>query len=244
MYGVGACNVTVVTDGELWAPAGTLPNTTGPSNKDERSETNHDAHPHHRDCNRVGSAAAACSDAETLAHAHGVLRYLVPCSVEDVEPQRGVDAIPRRWLSGRGKDLEVLPTGQMAMEPWLINDRADPRKGLVTILRHGVAEEGHRAGVSVRQPEEDPDKGGLSESSLCQDPNFRAPRGATKSARHETVQMRRLLMGPGVTTPKRRYQGSSRPRRFVDVPGCPPEPAINVGCRARAGGRRRWRSGA
>ena len=76
--------------------------------------------------------------------------------------QRGVDTIPRRWLSSCCQDLEVLPTGEVAVEPRLIDDRADPRKSLVAILRHGVAEEGHRAGVSVRQPEEDPDKGGLS----------------------------------------------------------------------------------
>ena len=102
-------------------------------------------------------------DAETLAHAHGVLRYLVLRSVEDADPlERGIDATLRRWLSGRRKDLEVLATGQMTMEPWLIDDRANPRQGLVAILRHGVAEERHRAGVSVRQSEEDPDKGGLS----------------------------------------------------------------------------------
>ena len=108
-------------------------------------------------------AEKAGSDAEALAHAHRVLRYLVVRTVEDPDPlERGVDATPRRWLSGRCQDLEVLSAGQMAVEPRLIDDRTHPRQRLVAMLRHRIAEQRHRAGISLRQTEEDPDQGGLS----------------------------------------------------------------------------------
>ena len=47
---------------------------------------------------------------------------------------------------------------------------------------------------------------GHFESSLCQDPDFRRFR-ARRTGRHETAQPRRLVSGPGVTSPKSRPSG-------------------------------------
>ena len=83
--------------------------------------------------------------------------------MEDADPlERRLDAGPGRRLAGGGQDLEVLPTGQMTVEPGLVDDRADPRQSLVAMLRDRVAEERHRAGVCVSQSEQHPDEGGLS----------------------------------------------------------------------------------
>ena len=44
-----------------------------------------------------------------------------------------------------GEDLEVLPPGQMAVEPGLVDDGADPGQRHGAMVRDGVAEQRHRA---------------------------------------------------------------------------------------------------
>jgi hypothetical protein len=54
--------------------------------------------------------------------------------MEDADPlERRPDAVARRRLAGGGQDLEVLPPGQMAVEPGLVDDGPDPgqRRGAV-----------------------------------------------------------------------------------------------------------------
>jgi hypothetical protein len=74
------------------------------------------------------------------------------------------------------------------------------------------------------------------ESSLSQDPISVVPGRDELGCRGR--QLRRLLMGPGVTSPKSRpCRVESRSRRLRVVPGCPPGPSI--GRRGAAVGRRR-----
>ena len=101
----------------------------------------------------------AGGDAETLAHAHGVLRHLVVGPVQDADPlERRLDAALGRRLTRRGEDLQVLATGQVAVEAGLVHDGPDPGQRPVTVAGDGVAEEGHRAGVGVGQAQQHPDQ--------------------------------------------------------------------------------------
>ena len=85
---------------------------------------------------QLGVAEQAGGDAETLAHAHRVLRHPVVGAVQDADPlERRPDAVARRRLAGRGEDLQVLPPGQMAVEPGLVDDGPDPRQRHVAMLR-------------------------------------------------------------------------------------------------------------
>src|SRR5262249_28906110 len=58
----------------------------------------------------------------------------------------------------RGDDLEVLPAGQVAVEPRLLDDRADPCERFSASRRDGQAEESHLSGAGGRQPEQRPDQ--------------------------------------------------------------------------------------
>ena len=73
----------------------------------------------------------------------------------------GADAVLGRRLARCGQDLEVLPAGQMAVEPGFVDDGTDPGQRAVTMARDWIAEERHRAGVGMRQSEQHPDEGGL-----------------------------------------------------------------------------------
>ena len=78
----------------------------------------------------------AGGDAQPLAHAHGVLRHLVVGPMEDADAlERRVDAALGRRLTRRGEDLQVLATGQVAVEAGLVHDRPDPGQGHVTVPR-------------------------------------------------------------------------------------------------------------
>ena len=66
-------------------------------------------------------------DAEALAHAHGVLRHLVVGPMEDADSlERRVDAALGGRLTCRREDLQVLATGQVAVEAGLVDDGPDP----------------------------------------------------------------------------------------------------------------------
>ena len=81
----------------------------------------------------------------------------------DAHPlERGIDAGAGRRLPGGCQDLEVLPTGEMAVEPGLVDDGTDPGQRPVPVVGHRVAEEGHRPGVGVGQSEQHPDEGRLA----------------------------------------------------------------------------------
>jgi len=55
-------------------------------------------------------------DAETLAHAHRVLRHLVIGAVKYADAlESRSDAIAGAWSASRSEDLEVLPARQMAV---------------------------------------------------------------------------------------------------------------------------------
>ena len=97
---------------------------------------------------QLGVADQTGGHPEALAHPHGVLRHLVVGAVEDAHPFEGrPDAVAGRRLTGGGEDLEVLPPGQMAVEPRLVDDGSDPGQGLVAVPR----ELGIRAGTSCRR---------------------------------------------------------------------------------------------
>ena len=83
---------------------------------------------------QLGVPDQAGGDSEALAHAHRVLGHLVVGAVEDADAfERRPDAVPRCRLARRGEDLEVLPPGQMAVEPGLVDDGPDPRQRHVAV---------------------------------------------------------------------------------------------------------------
>ena len=45
------------------------------------------------------------------------------------------DAISRRGLARRGENLQVLTPGQVAVEPGLVDDGADPRQRHIAMFR-------------------------------------------------------------------------------------------------------------
>ena len=100
---------------------------------------------------------------EPLAHAHRVLRHLVVGPVGHAHPvEGGADPLPGGRLPGRRQDLEVLPTGEVPVEPGLVDDGAYPGQRLGAVRGDRVAEEGHRPGVGVGEPEQHPDERGLA----------------------------------------------------------------------------------
>ncbi len=112
---------------------------------------------------QLGVPEQAGGDAQTLAHAHGVLRHLVVGPMQDADAlERRVDAALGRRLTRRGEDLQVLAAGQVAVEAGLVDDGPDPGQGHVTVSGDGVAEKGHRAGVGVGQSQQHPDQRGLA----------------------------------------------------------------------------------
>jgi hypothetical protein len=75
--------------------------------------------------------------------------------MQDADALEGrVDAALGRRLARRGEDLQVLATGQVAVEARFVHDRPDPGQRDVTVPRDGVAEEEHRAGVGVGQAQQ------------------------------------------------------------------------------------------
>ena len=74
----------------------------------------------------MGIPEQAGRDAQPLAHAHGVRRHLVVGAVKDADTlERRPDAALGRRLTRRRQDLQVLATGQMAVEAGLVDDGAD-----------------------------------------------------------------------------------------------------------------------
>ena len=107
----------------------------------------------------MGITQQAGRDAEPLAHPHRVLGHLVVGAVQDAHAlERGVDPVHRCGLARRGKDPEVLATGQVPVEPGLVHDRPDACEGGGAVSGHLVTEERHRAGVRVGQPEQHADE--------------------------------------------------------------------------------------
>ena len=76
--------------------------------------------------------------------------------------QRWPDAVPRGLFTCRSEKPQVLPAREMAVEPGLVDDGADTSQRRVAMPQHGVSEQGHRAGISTGQPQQDPDEGGLA----------------------------------------------------------------------------------
>jgi hypothetical protein len=76
--------------------------------------------------------------------------------------QRRSDSATGGTFTGTGQQLEVLPAGQMGVEPGFVNDGTDPCQRPVAVLRDRIAEQGHGAGVSVGQSEQNPDEGRLA----------------------------------------------------------------------------------
>ena len=95
---------------------------------------------------QLGIAEQARGDAQPLAHAHGVLRHLVVGAVQDADAlERRLDAALGRRLTGRRQDLQVLATGQVAVEAGLVDDRADAGQRHVAVSGDTVAEQRHGA---------------------------------------------------------------------------------------------------
>ena len=106
-----------------------------------------------------GSPRRQAATPEALAHAHGVLRHLVVGPMQDADAlERRLDAALGRRLTRRGEDLQVLATGQVAVEAGLVHDGPDPGQRPVTVAGDGIAEQGHGPGVGVRQPQQHPDQ--------------------------------------------------------------------------------------
>ena len=125
---------------------------------------------------QLGVTEEAGRDAEPLAHPHGVLRHLVVGAVQDADAfERRRNAALGRRFTRRGEDLQVLPAGQVAVETGLVDDGAHPGQRQVAMAGHGVAEQRHRPGVGVGQPEQDPDQGRLAGAVRSEIPEGAAP---------------------------------------------------------------------
>ena len=68
----------------------------------------------------------------------------------------------RRRLPGGGQDLQVLPAGQVTVEPGLVDDGPHPGQGRGAVPGDVVAEQRHRAGVGMGQSQQHPDERGLA----------------------------------------------------------------------------------
>jgi hypothetical protein len=108
---------------------------------------------------QLGVGQQAGGDPQPLAHSHGVCRDPVVAAVGQADPlQRRPDAIPRGRLACRGQQPQVLPAGEMGVEPGFVDDGADTSERRVAMPRDGVSEQGHRAGIGVGQPQQHPDE--------------------------------------------------------------------------------------
>ena len=114
--------------------------------------------------------------AQPLAHPHGVLGHLVVGPLQDADTlERRLDAALCRRLTGRGEDLQVLATGEVAVEAGLVDDGPDPGQGRVAVAGDRVAEQGHRPGVGVGQAQQHPDQRGLPGAVRPEVPEGAAP---------------------------------------------------------------------
>src|SRR4051812_44237043 len=67
-----------------------------------------------------------------------------------------------RLLARRRVDEQVLASAQMRVEARLLDDGTDAGQRLRTAVRHVVAEQLHRAGRRLGEPEQEPDQGRLA----------------------------------------------------------------------------------
>jgi hypothetical protein len=82
----------------------------------------------------LGVAEQTGGDAETLAHAHGVLGHLVVGPVQDADSfERRLYAVLRRRLARGGQDLQVLAPGEMAVEAGFVDGGPDASQGAVAV---------------------------------------------------------------------------------------------------------------
>ena len=94
---------------------------------------------------RVGEQAAG--DSEPLAHSERVALDALVGAVREACPGEGaVDSAVRLGPTRRGDDLEVLATGEEAVEAGLLDDRADARERLCSSRGHGSSEYVHLSG--------------------------------------------------------------------------------------------------
>ena len=105
----------------------------------------------------------AGGDSESLAHAHRVLRHLVIGAMGEADAfERRPDAVACLPFACGGEDLEVLPPGQMAVEPRLVDDGPNSCQGHIAMPWNGVSEQRHRAGIGVGQTQQHADERGLA----------------------------------------------------------------------------------
>ena len=114
---------------------------------------------------QLGVAQKTGRDPEALAHSHGVLRHLDTAATQHAHAvERRVDAVSRGRLTSGRKDLQVLAAREMTMKSRFVDDCTDPSERHVAVLRHGVAEERHSAGVGLSQSEKYTNQRGLAGS--------------------------------------------------------------------------------
>ena len=131
---------------------------------------------------QMGVPEQAGRDAQPLAHAHGVLRHLVVGPVEDADAlERRLDAALGRRLTRRREDLQVLATGQMAVEAGLVDDRADSGQRHVAVSGDPVAEQRHGAGVGVGQAQAARGSASSCRRRWARGSRRRTPRGTRSS---------------------------------------------------------------
>ena len=122
-------------------------------------------------------AQQAAGHAEALAHAHGVIGDLVVGPLGQPRAlQYRVDPLVGVSSSGHGERLQVLPSGEVAMEPGLVDDRTHSGQSALTLGRDGEAEQRHRAAVGFGEAKQDPDQRGLACPIRPQVAEGRAPR--------------------------------------------------------------------
>src|SRR5260370_29686412 len=90
--------------------------------------------------------------------------------------QRRADLLPGVPAPGGGQYLQVLPPGQVAVEPWLVDDRAHPGQGTPALGGHRDAQQRHGAAAGSGQPQQDPDQRGLARPVRPQIAERGAPR--------------------------------------------------------------------
>ena len=122
-------------------------------------------------------------------------------SVAQPDPiQRRAHPTLRRRLTHAGQQLEVLPAGEVGVEPGLVDDGADPGQRPVAVLRHLVAEQRHGAGVGVGQPEQHPDEGRLAGAVRARDSRTRTLGAPSSSTPSTAVFGPNRLVRPWVST--------------------------------------------
>ncbi len=101
---------------------------------------------------KIGIPEQASSDSEPLAHSHRVTRYPVVGPFGQTDPFEGrSDAAPGLGLASRCDDSQVLATGQVPVEPRLVDDRSDARQSGGPLFGHRKAEKRHGARVGASQ---------------------------------------------------------------------------------------------